>query len=390
MRLSAIAFLLIAGIFAGAQLGKIAPLVGWYQAEGGFSLILIGWLTSLIGLFVALAALPTGWGIELFGVRRSALVGSLILAAGGLALPFLRSPEAILGARLVEGIGYVILVIALPAVLTAISRPEWRGTVLAIWSCFVPAGYAVSDLTAPVMLPGVGPAAYLSAMAAGYALFAAIGLVLLRGVPDEVGEQRSPVAGQGMIRSSLGLPVMLTAVAFGLFVVQSLAFFAFMPTYIASGGDLLLSAGVIALLVPIGNVLAGLIVRGATARRTATVAATFFAVTAASAYLPFSGVAALPATLAAVVFVIAGGVVGSALYAVIPALVRRGGSVSIAIGLVAQAGGIGTLFGPPLAGWLIEGFGWPGLGVLLASAGLLGIVLLLPNTLLPARAESEA
>ena len=37
-RLSALFLLLLAGILAGAQLGKIAPLVGWYQAEAGLTL----------------------------------------------------------------------------------------------------------------------------------------------------------------------------------------------------------------------------------------------------------------------------------------------------------------------------------------------------------------
>ena len=36
MRLAAIAVLLLAGILAGTQLGKIAPLVGWYRDDIGF------------------------------------------------------------------------------------------------------------------------------------------------------------------------------------------------------------------------------------------------------------------------------------------------------------------------------------------------------------------
>ncbi len=58
----------------------------------------------------------------------------------------------------------------------------------------------------------------------------------------------------------------------------------------------------------------------------------------------------------------------SALFASIPFIVRRGGSASVAIGLVAQAGGIGTLFGPPLAGYVIETYGFAGFGWFLAVA----------------------
>ena len=48
MRLAAIVFLLAAGILAGTQLGKIAPLVGWYRSDAGFSLVMVGWLAALI------------------------------------------------------------------------------------------------------------------------------------------------------------------------------------------------------------------------------------------------------------------------------------------------------------------------------------------------------
>ena len=37
--LLAISLVLAAGVLTGAQLGKIAPLVGWYQSDMGFSLV---------------------------------------------------------------------------------------------------------------------------------------------------------------------------------------------------------------------------------------------------------------------------------------------------------------------------------------------------------------
>lgn len=377
-RLAAIATLLIAGIFAGAQLGKIAPLVGWYQQELGFSLVLIGWLTSMIGVFVALAASPAGWAIEIFGVRRSVTLGSAFLAAGALALTVLQRPEAILAARLVEGLGYLVLVIALPAVLTVISKPSWRAPVLAIWSCFVPVGYAVSDLMAQALLPSFGPSIYLLVMAAGYIVFAGLGMLLLLGVTD-IEIETAPEAEIGAFAATVGLPVLLIALSFGFFVVQSVSFFSFMPAFIAGGAGLLLSAGAITLFTPIGNVLASFLVNGASARGIALIAVVFFALTIVMAYPVFIGTSPLVATICAAAFCIVSGVVGSALFAVIPSIVPRGGSVSIAIGLVAQAGGIGTLFGPPLAAWVIEDYGWNGLSILLAAIGFAGVVCLLPN-----------
>lgn len=385
MRLAVITTLLIAGVFAGAQLGKIAPLVAWYQAEAGFSLVLVGWLTSMIGVFVAIVALPAGWAIDRAGIRRAALVGTLFLSVGAVALPLLDAPAAILSARLVEGIGYVILVIALPAMLTAISPPTWRGPVLAIWSCFVPVGYAISDLTARAILPVVDPPAYLLVIAAGYILFAGTGLLLATAVPDadDVRPNHGDAPGISAARpaSTLSLPVLLIALGFGCFVVQSVSFFSFAPAFIAGGGALLLSAGAITLFTPIGNVLAGFLVGGASERRIAWIAIIFLALTALATFLIFASPSPLLATVAAVAFCIVSGVVGSVLFAVIPLVVPRGGSVSIAIGLVAQAGGIGTLFGPPLAALVIEHGGWMALGFYLSAIGIVGMLFILPNAI---------
>ena len=51
---------------------------------------------------------------------------------------------------------------------------------------------------------------------------------------------------------------------------------------------------------------------------------------------------------------------------------------SMAIGLIAQTGGIATVFGPPLAGHVIGGQGWDGFGWFLAGAGVVGALCLLP------------
>ena len=56
----------------------------------------------------------------------------------------------------------------------------------------------------------------------------------------------------------------------------------------------------------------------------------------------------------------------------------------MAIGLVAQAGGIGTLFGPPLAGYVIETYGFASFGWFLLAVALVGIACLMP--LMSARA----
>ena len=240
---------------------------------------------------------------------------------------------------------------------------------LAIWGGFVPIGFALADFTAQAMLPSGDPQRYLLVAIAGFAILATIAAILLRapGLVDDV----AAGGAEGSFAATMTLPVALVALAFGIYVVLSVGFFTFMPAYVGTpGSSIVLSAGAIALFVPIGNVLAGLLVSGRDARFIALLSAAGFAINAALAIPAFGASSPTVATSALALFAIAGGMTASALFASIPFIVRRGGSASVAIGLVAQAGGIGTLFGPPLAGYVIETYGFAGFGWFLAAVAV--------------------
>jgi len=379
MRLLTVVMLLAAGILAGTQLGKIAPLVGWYQKDIGFSLVLVGWFTAMIGMFVALAALPAGWVIERVGTRRSFLMSSLVLATGGIALAWLESPAAILTARLVEGLGYLVLVIAIPALLNSLPALRWRATALAIWGGFVPLGFAIGDFLATGMDAAANPRPFLLTVALLFAAFAAPAALLLFRIGD-MDHGPAPAAAQaGRFVATFSHPVLLVSLAFGLYVVLSVGFFAFLPTFVAQAGTrIAVAAGVISLTVPIGNVIAGILVRGGSARPALWLSAAGFAITALAAVPAYSAGTAPVATGAIVVLAVAGGLTASALFAGLPFVVPAKGSTAVAIGLVCQAGGIGTLVGPPLAAWLIDIAGWSGFGWFLAATAVAGIASVAP------------
>lgn len=373
-RLAAIVLILLAGVMTGAQLGKIAPLIPWYREELGLSLVASGWLAAILGLFIAVAALPAGWAIDRLGLRRSIACGAAVLAAGGVGLALAAAPGPIFAARLVEAVGYLSLCVALPAVLNEISPVNWKGPVLAIWSGFVPLGFATSDFLAAAMLPLFAPSAYLLAIILIFAAFAAGALALLRGFP------LSAAAGAaGGLTATLSREVLLLAASFGAFVVLSVSMFTFMPAFVAGdGAHYLVSAGAVALSVPLGNVAASVLVRGKGPVYMARLAIFGFAISAATAVPAFTLTSPLLATLSALALAISGALVASAQFAAIPFVTSRGGSVSVAIGLVAQAGGIGTVFGPPVAAAVAEAFGWAGFGWFLAAIALVGLACMVP------------
>jgi MFS family permease len=291
---------------------------------------------------------------------------------------------------MVEGAGYLVLVIAIPAIASAVAPPSWRAPVLAAWGGFVPVGFAAADFLAGWVLPAAGPEVYLLAATAVFALLAVLAAALLGRVTDWPKEKdRSPVkAARGLFAATLNGPVILVALAFGIYVVLSVGFFTFMPAFVASGSSaILLSAGMVALLVPLGNLATSVLVRGSNGRFAAMLAAGGFAVTAAAAVPAFAADAALLATAAAVLLAVSGGVTASALFASVPFIVPRTGSASVAIGLIAQTGGFATVFGPPLAGHVIDNYAWIGFGWFIAAWAVIGVASLTP--LLVGRREGD-
>lgn len=373
-RLAAIVLVLAAGVMTGAQLGKVAPLIDWYRSELGFSLVAAGWLAAIIGIFIAVVALPAGWMIDRVGLVRSIVIGGVALAAGGLLLAAAQTPVSAFAARLVEASGYLLLCIALPALLAAISPDRWKGPVLAIWSGFVPLGFATSDFLAGAMLPGSDPAVFLLVMTLGFALLASASLVSLRGIAIE-----GAAGAEGGLMPTLSREVILLAAGFGAFVVLSVSMFTFMPVFVGSqGAHYLVSAGAIALSVPFGNVLAGVLVRGRGAAYMGRLAVFGFALSALTAVPAFAWTNPSLATLSALLLAISGAFVSSAQFAAIPYITPQRGSVAVALGLVCQAGGLGTVLGPPVAAAVIERVGWIGFGWFLCLVAVLGLICMVP------------
>lgn len=375
--IAAIVLVIVVGIFTGAQLGKLSPLVDWYRDGLGFSLVTIGWMTAALGLFIAVGALPAGVAIDRLGLTPTLRGGAAALCAGAVALAFAIHPVAMMAARLVEALGYLALCIALPAVLNVITPAAWRAPVLAVWSGFVPLGFALSDLLAGAILPDGSPRLFLLLIAAGFAAAAVAALLVLPPLPAT-----APHSGPAPLRRSLSAPVILTTLAFGMIVIQSVSVFAFLPAFVASDGEhYLLSAGAVVLTVPLGNFLAAVLVRGRSLPFIAGLGALCFLLTTIAAVPAFTSADPALATIAAVFLVVTGAVATSVPFASIPHVVPAGGSAALVIGLICQAGGIGTLIGPPAAAWAIENFGWQGYAWFLVAAGLAGLAFMLPLVL---------
>jgi len=369
--------ILLLGVTAGLQLGKIAPVVGLLQHVHGHSLTAIGWLTALIGLFVALAALPTAKLVDRIGALSATKIGAVVLTAGAWLLPLFDTLALQLTARTVEAVGYVLLVITAPAYLVAHAVPGQRPMMLALWGSFVPVGYALANIQANVVVTAFGHNAFLFSAALPLTFLTLAALLWVHD-SETVREQTQTARPDGPKTSGRGTigDAVLLAACFGVYVLLSLGFFTFLPAF-AERTSGTLPPATVALFVPAGNMLAAFLLALLSARHAPLLVLVGFAFSAFSALFLFHP-AETPALLFYLAFAFLGGLIASAVFGSVPQAASPNLPAVLVIGMIAQAGGLGTLAGPPLAGFVLDTLGWHALTGLLTGLSVLGAMLVLP------------
>jgi MFS transporter, DHA1 family, inner membrane transport protein len=117
---------------------------------------------GIAGLIVAtFATLGASFGIgagavvQRLGVRRSLIGGMATIAIGNLIGASAPSEFVLLAARVVEGVGFFGVVLAIPTMLGRIAAHSERDFIMAVWSAYMPAGIMLM-LSLGHLLPMIG------------------------------------------------------------------------------------------------------------------------------------------------------------------------------------------------------------------------------------------
>jgi MFS family permease len=367
----ACAIVLAFGYTTGLQLGKVSPYAARLEAEFGYGLAQVGVLTSLLTLFVAVSAAFVGRRVSRIGVTRSLKVSAVVMAIGAVLFGFVPEGGWLLAARTVEALGYVVAVIAAPAYLANAQSGRLRPVFLALWGSVVPIGFAASDTLASQLPASLSLANSFLVFAAPIAVLAMLVLLLRKdvAVPAAAKGDAAPAPS-----GDAGVAWIL-AVAFGCYVCLSIAFFAFLPTFAATRSGVSVSSGVVALFVPIGSFAAAFLLSILPRPAVLALAAAGFLGAAFSAPFMFAG--ASGNALAMITFAFFIGIAASAIIASVSVLTSSRDSSTRTLGAIAQFGGSAVLLGAPLAGFVIERFGWDVLAGGLAAIASLGFLIFL-------------
>lgn len=353
-----IAIVYLGGVAAAMSLGKFASVGPAVAGELGLSLSELGWVISAVVGVGAAVGLPAGYLVRRFGTERSLIAGLVLIAAASAASVWAGDFGWLLAARGVEGTGYVLVTIACPALILRLAGERDRGTALSIWATFVAVGIGVSTLGGGALGSALGWRGWIGLIAA---LTLAMALVVWVRLPR--GSGRQAAAGPVPKAGALKWPAAL-AVAFCLGALVTIPVIVLLPTLlIEEYGRTATAAGavtsVISLLSALGGLAVGALLRRGTPVR---VLALVGLLTVPAAWLMYGGAASLMAAqVGAAIISMENGFLGALVFAALPMVLDRLDHADVGNGVVAQAGSLGSLLGPPMFGLVVAGPGFQAL-----------------------------
>ena len=367
-------FLLLGGIISSAQLGKAFVAMPLLQAEMALPLTVVSFLIATFATLGALFGMGTGLVVKRIGSRPALIGGMIVMSLASLAGSQAQSPEAMMITRVVEGIGFLGAVIAIPDVLGHVATGKDRNFFLGLWGTFMPTGTALMLLIGPA-LPVIGWRSLWLSQAVLELAYAGLAYAYLPNTAAHA-PAGGPKIWEMARRVLANRESRLLSAVFGLYTFQYFILAGFLPVILVTTLNLpleratLFTAGVVAANAG-GNVCAGLLAR-AGFPLWVSMGASLASYALLSPLLYSLGISAeIIALLAAVNLWIAGLLPGS-IFAAVPRLVRAE-LVTPTMGLIQQTSNIGQFLGPVAAGYFVTHFGWPAIPFMLVPMVALGL-----------------
>src|SRR6516165_5469039 len=255
--------LILAGVVAAFQIGKAPIAIPLLRQDLGLSLAFASWVVGIYAVVGGAAGLPAGLVINALGARPSLIMGLLVTGAASCAGAFAQSGTVLLLSRVFEGAGFLMVAIATPTLLGAITAGKDQQLVFGVWTIYFATGSVIVMLAGPPLLAFGWQSLWLitGLIAVGYA-----GVIWWM----------APVAGKSQIMDGRAYAQLrhiirspgpaLLALSFGLYSVQYHALTGLLPTLLVERLGLSISqAGTISAGTIVANGLgaasAGLLLR---------------------------------------------------------------------------------------------------------------------------------
>lgn len=369
--------LFCAGCALPLHIGKMPVALPFLKDEFGLSLTATGAIVGMYALLSALSALLFGLLVARVGYVTFAVSGIALSGIGSLLGAAADNYWWLLGSRALEGAGWILAVLALPALLSTLSSDSDRPLIMGIWGSFVPVGAGLMLFASPMLLSMGGWR--FSWITAGFSCLVMAVCVAVVCRLNQAGLEKLKVRPAQAPMFELKRPaVWLLAACFMIYSFQFLSVTAFFPTMLSEKSNL--SVGTISLWTAliifsnaVGNIAGGwLIGRGIRRDYLLMITALLTGILALLVYSNFTPV--FVRIMAAILFSMLGGIIPGVAWATVPVVASSAASVGLLVAVLLQGMGVGQLFGPIVLPAVVESSGgnWMAGGYMMLVVSVLG------------------
>lgn len=347
----------LVGVAGAIQVGRIAPVATFIQEDLQLDLPTVGWLVSLITLSSAVLGLIAGYWVVRAGLRTSLVIGAFAMGACAAVAALAPTVPMLLGARIVEGLGYLVVVVVAPTLIAREAAPKDAPFALALWGTFFTLGLSIAAFAGGALVEPVGWRSWFFA-SAGIVVVTAIAALVT--IPKDQIEDADRSKVWKTVSEMPKASWFLGAAFLGL-TLLALSILSLLPTFLVQEHEFTPgAAGSVTGSVALASIV-GSLCYGVFAHRMSEIiiAASAGLVLIVGAFLAFAGEAApFQIVTFAAVAVLMSGILVAQTFAAVPRVARTSHLIGPTNGLVAQLGSVGALTGPPVIGALITSVGW--------------------------------
>ena len=374
-------FLVIVGISAALHVWKLAPALPALQNELQLSLVESGFLLSSVQIGGMSLGLIIGLFAERIGLKRCIVIGMSILVLGSIASTLTDHKSVVLLCRALEGCGFLMVVLPVPALIKRLVAPQQLSQVMGLWGCYMPMG-AVITLLAGSWFLTLGSWRFLWLILGGLSLFMTVlaGLIIPADSRSANASRTNDHALLNMVSLTLRTKkVWLVALVFCVYAAQWAGVIGFLPTFYIAGDISGMLAGFLRGMVAGANILGNLGAGRLLQKKIAPQQLLFFGFTTmmVCAVLAFGvKIGLLWQFLAILTFSAVGGLIPATCFYLAVNVAPSPQTTSSTVGWVQQLSSLGQFFGPPAVALAVNSLGgWQWAWTATVSFAVVGLIL---------------
>jgi MFS family permease len=371
-----LAVVYFASVVAPFNQFKIPPIMPVLMQTFQIDLTQAGLLMSIIAMIGLVLALPTGIILQRLGSKLTLLIALGLMAIGASIGAFSNSFVALLGSRVVEGLGIGLMGVTAPATIAMWFSPERQGTPMGIWATWVPVGSVAIYNLSPIMASSLGWQS-IWWVGTGFAVLMMIisGLLITR-PPAQEQVNLQTEAAPGLKDALANRNIWLLALEFACMNFAMVALGTYYPTFLSEVrgyplGQAAFLSSIATLVVLFSAPAAGWLSDRISSRR--LVFSLPFLAVGALLIFPFH----VTGWQIIVVTVLQGLLVGAiptATFAAAPEVMRKPEWAGLGLAVVLIGQNLGQLLGPIFFGEMVGRVGWAMAGYLLIPFCLIGFI----------------